>query len=91
MKPMTKSPTPPSPPKPKPRCGRLNTVGRVRRELVRLYKEARAGTLDVNDASRLANILFLAARLLEGAELEARIAKLEADRDPRVKPLKAVS
>lgn len=82
MKPMAKSGSTPSPPKAKPRCGRLNTVGRVRRELIRLYKEARNGELDVNDASKLANILFLAARLLEGQELEARIAKLEADREP---------
>jgi hypothetical protein len=58
--------------------GRLDSVGGVRREICRLYKEARRGTLGTTEASKLANILFIAGRLLEGQELEERIRKLEA-------------
>lgn len=57
--------------------GRLNTVGGVRREICRLYREARAGSVAVSDASKLANILYIAGRLLEGQELEQRVHKLE--------------
>jgi hypothetical protein len=58
--------------------GRLNTVEGIRREICRLYCESRRGELDVGAASKLANILFIAGRLLEGAELEARLRTLEA-------------
>ena len=57
---------------------RLDTVDRVRRELVRLYKEGRDGKRDTQDVSRLANVLALIARMIEGGQLEARIAALEA-------------
>ena len=57
--------------------GRLNTVAGVRREICRLYRDAREGVLQVGDASKLANILYIAGRLLEGQELEERVRKLE--------------
>jgi hypothetical protein len=59
------------------RRARLDTPAKVRRELCLLYHEARHGRLDVLDASRMANILALVGRLLEGAELEERLAALE--------------
>ncbi len=65
------------PPSPSPGPGRLDTVTRVRRELARLYREARAGSLDVGDASKLAHILQILGRMIEGAELEARVEALE--------------
>jgi hypothetical protein len=49
----------------------------VRRELARLYKEARAGGLDVGDASKLANILQILGRMIEGSVLEQRVVELE--------------
>jgi hypothetical protein len=61
--------TPPSP--------RLENLAGVRRELARLYREARAGRLDVADASKLANILQVLGRMIEGAELEGRVEALE--------------
>ena len=61
---------------PSPRA-RLDTMVRVRRELARVYREARAGTLDVADASKLANILQIMGRMIEGSELEARLDALE--------------
>jgi hypothetical protein len=63
---------------PAPRLrGALNTIDRVRGELARLYREGKAGTRDVNDVSKLANVLAILGRLIEGAELEARIDRLE--------------
>ena len=59
------------------RIGRLNTVSSVRREICRLYREARTGGLPVGDASRLANILAIAARLIESQEIEERVQRLE--------------
>jgi hypothetical protein len=67
----------PSPPKAK-YVGPLNSVAGVRRELVRVYTEARRDELDVSDASKLANILFQIGRLIEGVDLETRLARLEA-------------
>jgi hypothetical protein len=62
---------------------RLDSVDRVRRELVRLYKEGRDNKRDTQDVSRHANLLALIGRLIEGGQLEARIAALEAPRQQR--------
>ena len=56
----------------------LASAGDVARELARLYRQARAGQMEVQDASRLANILQILARVLETSNLEARIEALEA-------------
>ena len=61
-----------------PRVGRLDTLPRCRRELARLYRDARAGKTDAQTAARLASIVAIIARLIEGGELEARLAALEA-------------
>jgi hypothetical protein len=62
---------------------RLDTVDRVRRELVRLYRGGRDGRRDTQDVSRLANVLMYVVRCLEGADLEKRIAVLEQARQER--------
>lgn len=77
------SPPPPPPAKlPSPRL-KLETVANVRRELARIYREARRGELKVDHATRLAYLLDLMARMIERSELEARIAALETARDRR--------
>src|SRR4051812_39609332 len=63
-------------PPPPPRA-RLDTMARVRRELARVYREARAGMLDVADASKLANILQIMGRMIETSEVETRLDALE--------------
>ena len=66
-------------PKP-PGVGPLDTSVRVRRELRKIYLEARAGSLATADATRLAYILQAIAKLLESADLvalEARMAAME--------------
>lgn len=60
-----------------PPSPRLDSLAGVRRELARLYREARAGGLGVGEASKLANILQVLGRMIEGAELERRVDELE--------------
>lgn len=55
----------------------LRSIRDVQNEMARLYRSAKAGDVAVGDASRLANILALLGRLIEGADLEQRIAALE--------------
>lgn len=61
----------------------LKTLDDLQRELARLYRGAKSGTIAVADASRLANILQILGRLIEGADLERRIAALEANQETR--------
>ena len=62
-----------------PPSPRLDSMAGVRRELARLYREARAGELDVAAASRLANVLQILGRMIEGSEIEARVEALERE------------
>lgn len=55
----------------------LKSAEDVRRELARLYREARGKRMDVSDASRLANILQILGRLIETSDLEARVIEVE--------------
>nr|WP_319249471.1 hypothetical protein [uncultured Celeribacter sp.] len=57
---------------------KLDSVTDARKEMVKLYREARAGKIDVQDASRLANILMLIGRMIEGSNFERRLEGLEA-------------
>lgn len=56
----------------------LATMEDVRRELARLYREGKSGRREVADVSKLANVLQILARVIEGSTLEARIEALEA-------------
>ena len=64
-------------PAPSPRVGRLNTLQAVRRELSRVYREARTGKIDTADASRLGLLLVSLAKIMESSDLEQRIEALE--------------
>lgn len=57
---------------------KLSNATEVGKELAKLYREARSGRIDVSDASRLANMLSILARILSDSELEARIEALES-------------
>lgn len=57
---------------------KLTTIGDVQSQLARLYREARSGTIKVEDASRLANILAILGRMVADTDLENRLAELEA-------------
>jgi hypothetical protein len=56
---------------------KLQSINDVQLQLGRLYREARSGTIRVEDASRLANILAILGRMVADSDLEARIAELE--------------
>jgi hypothetical protein len=61
-------------------CRRLDTLARIRRKVVTLYREAREGELDASDASKLDNWLVQTGKLIADAEIEARITALEKGR-----------
>ncbi len=56
---------------------KLSTADDVRRELARIYREARSNQLDVAVVSRLANVLMILNRCIETSDLEARLIALE--------------
>jgi len=56
---------------------KLKTIDDVRAEMARLYREGKAGLRDVADVSRLANVLALLGRLIEGSDLERRLTAIE--------------
>ena len=55
----------------------LKTLDDVKAELARLYREGKAGRRDVAEVSKLANVLSILGRLIEGVELAARVEALE--------------
>lgn len=70
-------PLPAKPAAPKRARLRLDTIDRVRRETARLYVDGKLGLRDPSDVSKLGNLLALIGRLIEGGEIERRIAALE--------------
>src|SRR3954468_21601018 len=56
-----------------PEPGPLETVADVRREAAELYRRACRGEVSAGGASRLAGLLALSARVIEGAEIETRL------------------
>jgi hypothetical protein len=69
--------TPPAPRR-KAFRAKLTTVRDVQGQLARLYREARSGTIPVEHASRLANVLAILGRMMVDTDLETRLAALEA-------------
>jgi hypothetical protein len=68
----------PSSPGPYPRRFKpMLTVGDIRRESAKLYRDARKGLVPAQDASRMANVLALCLRCIEGGEYEQRLSALE--------------
>jgi hypothetical protein len=57
----------------------LHTLDDVRREMGKLYREARNGQIDTRDATRLAYILGEMVKLFAIRELEARVKVLEEE------------
>lgn len=60
-----------------PRVGRLDSVHRIRREMGKIYREVRAGTLNSQESTRLVYILLSLSRMLVDSDLETRIKRLE--------------
>ncbi|MEI8572630.1 hypothetical protein U737_07700 [Methylomonas sp. LW13] len=58
------------------RC-KLDTMQDVRREMAKVYREARSGVVDVQDATKLTWCLQAVGKVIEGSDLEKRIEALE--------------
>ena len=56
---------------------RLDKVSDIKRELARLYREARREEISTQTATRLAYLLNMMAQLIETTELEKRVIELE--------------
>ncbi|GDX85694.1 hypothetical protein LBMAG43_17360 [Methylococcaceae bacterium] len=58
------------------RC-QLDTMQDVKREMAKVYREARSGIVDVQDATKLTWCLQAVAKVIEGSDIESRIEQLE--------------
>ena len=59
------------------RC-KLDTLGNVKQEMAKVYREARSGLLDVQDATKLTWMLQAVGKVIEGNDLEIRMTALES-------------
>lgn len=59
------------------RC-KLDTMQDVRREMAKVYREARSELIDPATASKLVWCLQAVGKVIEGSDLEKRIEALEA-------------
>lgn len=66
-------------PLPTPAKIRLNTVRECRRELAKVYAEAKAGRIATQDATRLCYLLTSIATMIRDGELEDRVRALELE------------
>ena len=64
------------------RIGPLTTVGGVVSELGKVYRQARRGQIDTQDATRLAFILREIRVALESSDIEERLERLEGIAPP---------
>lgn len=62
----------------------LRTFRQVREELARVYRDARQGRIESQDATRLAFILDQLRKAIEADELLSRVEALEAGSAPRM-------
>ncbi|MFZ2541125.1 MAG: hypothetical protein WAW75_05045 [Gallionella sp.] len=56
---------------------KLATIEDCRREMARVYRDARSATTDTADASRLVYMLTAIAKMIEVGQLEQRLIALE--------------
>lgn len=62
---------------PTPSKIKLNTLEDVRREMARVYREARDGIIDSSEAGRFAYILTGIGKLIEATDIEKRLSQME--------------
>ena len=55
----------------------LETLTDVRREMARVYRHMRHGRIDTQDATRMTYVLSQIAKIIQTAELDARVAAVE--------------
>ncbi len=62
---------------PIPRRINLKTLGQVRAEMARVYRQTREGKIDTQDGSRFVYMLVQIGKMVELSELEKRLELLE--------------
>ena len=62
---------------------KLATIDDVRREMAKVYREARTGMTDTANSSRLVYILTSIAKMIEIGQLEQRLTALEENNNER--------
>ena len=60
---------------------KLDTVSDCRREVARIYREARSGVIDSAECSRLAFVLKVLVGMIESGDLEKRLEILEGNNE----------
>jgi len=60
---------------------KLDSLGDVKREMAKVYREARSGLLDVADSTKLVWVLQAVGKVIESSDLEKRIEILEGKND----------
>lgn len=58
------------------RC-KLDTLADIKREVGKVYREARSGMVEVQDATKLTWILQALSKIVESGDLERRVEQLE--------------
>ena len=66
---------------PTPRRLCLRDIDAIRREMGRVYRDARRGQIDTSEAARLVYILGELRKAYEASTLERRLAALEREHD----------
>jgi hypothetical protein len=56
---------------------KLDSLADVKREMAKIYREARSGILDVQDSTKLVWVLQAVGKVIESSDLEKRIEILE--------------
>lgn len=69
------------PPPAKERRIRLTTIGEIRKEMAKVYREARNGQIDTVQAGRFTYMLREIAVLIRDHQIEARLEALEKGRE----------
>lgn len=62
---------------PRPRRPSLQTLPEVRREMARVYRDMRHGRIETQDGTRLTYVLTQIAKVIQVAELDARVEAVE--------------
>ena len=69
------------PPQGKRYRAKLDTIGDVRREMSRVYRECRTGVLATTEGSKLTWMLERIGNVIQSSDLETRVENLERQRN----------
>jgi len=56
---------------------KLDTLGDIKREMARVYRDSRTGSIEPSDGSKYVWMLEKLGKVIETSDLESRVEKLE--------------